>query len=258
MKQMNKLTIPFLFLFSLLMTSCNGKEEPEDIGNPIHFESSDYTIMLDKLCPITFTDGGGEYAISVGNPDVIIKAYIEQESHALILEPAKLGESSVTIMDIKHATTVTLHITVENFHLAFNIVDIAGTNTNSFFKLGSQFRLIKDELNSKEVTVGLTDDKNSKFNMVGKGTFDITCSETNIFTMDFALHYVDNISSETYDYAYTLKGDDSCLQLLAYIFGFDWGDSIASSRAAQPAREQRLILTDAANGCHITCLLQNQ
>lgn len=254
---MKKLILPFLFIACLLMMACSAINEPEEeleVISPIHFNSRDYTIMFGMTQSIPFADGGGIYEFEVGNPDVLGKIDIDIETHRLLINPAKPGESTLTIIDVNAETTVTLNITVEDFYRSFKIVEVEGRNTNKFFQIQHRIRFIRNKDNTKPVKVVWTDPMAFRLRTVGEGHFNIIRNENNTFTMEFSLH--SPIEEKPEKFEYTIGGDWECMSLFEELFGFDWNKNAALARSDQPVRDYKMILTDTFNSCRITCLLQ--
>ena len=254
---MKKLILPILFITCLLMTACSANNEPEkepEAISPIHFNSRDYTIMFGVTGSIPFADGGGVYEFEAGNPDVLGKINIDIETHRLLINPAKTGESTLTIIDVKAETAVTLNITVEDFYRSFKIVEVEGRNTNKFFQITNTIRFIRNKDNTKPVKVIWLDKIDFQSKTVGEGFFNIIRNEDNTFTMEFSLHTTIDEKLETFEYK--IGGDWECMSLFEEMFGFDWDKNEALSRSERPVRDYKMILTDTSNGCRITCLLQ--
>ncbi|MDE7345897.1 MAG: hypothetical protein K2N48_04045 [Muribaculaceae bacterium] len=93
------------------------------------------------------------YKLEVSTPEVLGKFGIDIETHHLIINPAKIGESTLNIIDVNAGITVTLDITVVDYYLSFKIEDIEGTNTNEFFKTDNYIRFIRNEDNTKPVKI---------------------------------------------------------------------------------------------------------
>ena len=252
---MNKIFNVIMLLTCLFITACSGDNEPDAI-TPIHFEQRDYTIMFGKGAVIPFTGGSGVYELTASNPEVLGKFGIEMEApdHSLYIQPAKTGESYLTIKDVKAEATVTLHFIVEDFYLSFRIDEIDGINTNEFFEVGREIRFIRDEDNTKPVKVIWYNNMTFQPMIVGEGLFNITRSDTNIFSMEFSLHH--NSDEEFALYEYTMGGDGEYMAMFDHIFDFGWEKNVASSSSrSQPVKRIEMILTDKNNGCKITCSL---
>ena len=237
------------------MASCSNGDEPNAV-TPINFEKRDYTIMFGKGAVIPFTGGSGVYELTASNPEVLGKFGIEMEApdHSLYIQPAKTGESYLTIKDVKAEATVTLHFIVEDFYLSFRIDEIDGINTNEFFEVGREIRFIRDEDNTKPVKVIWYNNMTFQPMIVGEGIFNITRSDTNIFSMEFSLHH--NSDEEFALYEYTMGGDGEYMAMFDHIFDFGWEKNVASSSSrSQPVKRIEMILTDKNNGCKITCSL---
>ena len=252
---MNKIFNVIMLLTCLFITACSGDNEPDAI-TPIHFEQRDYTIMFGKGAVIPFTGGSGVYELTASNPEVLGKFGIEMEAphHSLYIQPGKTGESYLTIKDVKAETTVTLHFIVEDFYLSFRINEVDGTNTNEFFEVGREIRFIRNEDNTKPVKVIWYNNMTFQPMIVGEGLFNITRSDTNIFSMEFSLHH--NSDEEFALYEYTMGGDGEYMAMFDHIFDFGWEKNVASSSSrSQPVKRIEMILTDKNNGCKITCSL---
>lgn len=252
---MNKIFNVIMLLTCLFITACSGDNEPDAI-TPIHFEQRDYTIMFGKGAVIPFTGGSGVYELTASNPEVLGKFGIEMEApnHSLYIQPAKTGESYLTIKDVKAETTVTLHFIVEDFYLSFRINEVDGTNTNEFFEVGREIRFIRNEDNTKPVKVIWYNNMTFQPMIVGEGLFNITRSDTNIFSMEFSLHHKSDEEFALYEY--TMGGDGEYMTLFDSIFNFGWEKNVASlSSRSQPVKRIEMILTDKNNGCKITCSL---
>lgn len=246
---MNKLIIPFLFIACLFVTACND-DEPEI--RPISFEQQSYNIRLGVGASICFVDGGAVYELTASNPEVLGKFGIDIETHRLLINPVSVGESSLTITDVLANAAVTLKFTVEDFYLSFMVDVIEGVNTNPYISSGGEIRFIRDDNNTKRLKIYRLNHLTHKGDFVADGVFDISKSETNIFTLDMALHHSSIEELETF--SYTMGGDGEYLNLFDRIFEYNWDKSIASK--SQPVRRINMILTDPNNGCKITCSLQ--
>lgn len=249
---MNKILHIVLLLSCLFMASCDDSNEPEVI-NPIRFEQIDYTIKLGTGASIPFTGGGGVYDLRASNPDVLGEYGIDMETSRLRINPAKTGQSTLTIVDVKAESTVTLNINVVDFYISFKVDEISGGNTNLFINIGDEIRFIRDAEDTKSINILKEDNSNHVQSIVANGRFDIIQSETNIFTMQMDLH--SNPDEEFEAFEYTMGGDGEYLRLFDSYFGFDWQKSVASSKT-QPVRRIEMTLTDNFNGCKITCVLQ--
>lgn len=252
---MNKIFNVIMLLTCLFITACSGDNEPDAV-TPIHFEQRDYTIMFGKGAVIPFTGGGGVYELTASNPEVLGRFEIEMEApdHRLYIQPAKTGESYLTIKDVRAEATVTLHFIVEDFYLPFRIDKVDGTNTNEFFEVGREIRFIRDEDNTKPVKLIWYNNMTFQPMIVGEGLFNITRSNANIFSMEFSLHH--NSDEEFALYEYTMGGDSEYMSMYDHIFDFGWEKNVASSSSrSQPVKRIEMILTDKNNGCKITCSL---
>lgn len=238
----------------LVVAACSSNNDEPATLSPIHFSKQDYTIVYGGSSGIPFTGGGDVYKLEASNPEVLGKFGIDIETHQLIINPAKIGESTLNIIDINTGNTVTLYITVENFYISFKIKEIEGVNTNKFFQIKNDIRFIRDEDNTKPVKIIYHDPTDLYRPLTrAEGFFNIDRSDENIFTMSFSLQGVESEEIETFEY--TMGGDGGYMNIFNSIFGFNWNESVDLSRSIPPI-EYKMILTDNSNGCKITCLLQ--
>lgn len=254
---MNKIFNIVMLLTCLFTTACNDNNEPDTV-TPIHFEKNDYTVMYGKGAVIPFTGGGGVYELTASNPDVLGRFGIEMEApnHSLYIQPARTGESYLTIKDKKADATVTLHFTVDDFYMSFRIDEIEGTNVNEFFDVGREIRFIRNEDNTKPVKVIWHQNNTFRPMTIGEGLFDIIHSDTNIFTLEFSLHFDKGEDSSVYDYAYVLGGDGEYMTMFNSVFDFGWVKNITSnSSRSQPVKRIEMTMTDKDNDCKIRCHL---
>lgn len=252
---MNKIFNVIMLLTCLFITACSGDNEPDAI-TPINFEQRDYTIMFGKEAVIPFTGGSGVYELTASNPEVLGKFGIEMEApnHSLYIQPAKTGESYLTIKDVKAEAIITLHFIVEDFYLSFRINEVDGTNTNEFFEVGREIRFTRNEDNTKPVKVIWYNNMTFQPMIVGEGIFNISRSDTNIFTMEFSLHHKSDEEFSLYEY--TMGGDGEYMAMFDHIFDFGWEKNVASlTSKSQPVKRIEMILTDKNNGCKIICSL---
>ncbi len=252
---MNKIFKLAMLLICILITACSSDNEPKEpnTATPIQFGKREYTVMFGKGIAIPFTGGGGVYELTASNPDVLGKFGIDMETNNhLYIQPSKIGESYLTIKDVKADATVTLHIIVEDFYLAFVIDEIEGNNKNPFFVEGATIKYIRNEDNTKPVKIEISRPVTFQIETIAEGVFDITQSDTYIFTMKFTLHHK---SDEEYVlYEYTMGGDGMYMSLFNSIFNFGWKEIVASSKS-QPVKVVEMILTDKNNDCKIRCHL---
>lgn len=247
---MNKISISFLFILSLFMASCSSNDEPETY--PIEFGKMDYTIRFATTTSIDFTGGGGKYELTASNPDVLGSFYIDDENHSLVVRPSSTGESTLTITDVKKNASVTLNFTVEDFYLSFRVFEIEGDNHNPYLSIGNEIRFIRDYENTGQIKIMWQNKVSYEVKCIAYGCFDIERSETNIFTLNMALH--SHRIEELETFSYTLGGNGEYLSLFERIFDYKWENRTASK--SQPIKPINMILTDSFNGCKITCLLQ--
>lgn len=250
--------VVMMLVTCLLVTAC-GDDSGQDAAAPVSFGARDYTIMYGRGASIPFTGGSGVYELTASNPEVLGRFGIDTEApdRRLYIQPAKAGESYLTIRDVKTEAVVTLHFTVDDFYLAFRIDEIEGENTNKFFETGRRIRFIRNDDNTKPVKVVWQQNMTFRLMTVGEGLFDIIRSEANIFTMTLALHYNSGEDSALHEYEYAMSGDGEYMSLFDSIFGFGWkADAAPRSSRSQPVRSIKMILTDKDNGCKITCVLE--
>lgn len=239
--------IAFL-LFGLMMTACH-KDNGSEMVSPICFEKNDYTVVFAKGAAIPFTGGGGIYQLSASDPDVLGRFGIDMETNnRLYIQPAKTGESTLTIVDEKAVSTVTLHITVVDFFVSFVVDQIVGENANPYISLDNEIRFVRDADNTKPIHIY----SDQVQGVVAGGNFGISRTETNVYTMQMSLRAGQNEEPALYEYI--MGGDGEYMHWFDNYFGIDQ-KSIALSRS-QPVRRIEMILTDNANGCQITCVMQ--
>lgn len=253
---MNRNIIILFLLTCLFITACGNEDEPNAVS-PINFEKRDYTVMFGKRTVIPFIGGSGGYELTASNPEILGRFGIEMEDsgHRLYIQPAKTGESYLTIKDVKAEATVTLHFIVEDYYLSFRIDEIEGANTNEFFEVGRELRFIRNEDNTRPVKVIWYNNMTFQPMIVGEGIFNISHSGTYLYTMEFSLHHKSDEEFALYEY--TMGGDDEYMTMFDSIFNFDWEKNIASlSSRSQPVKRIEMILTDKSNGCKVTCSFQ--
>ncbi|MBD5272998.1 MAG: hypothetical protein HDS42_07040 [Bacteroides sp.] len=250
---MTKIKNILFVTFCMLFIACSSHNDEPETVSPIQFSKQDYSIVYGRWSAIPFTGGGEVYKLEASNPEVLGKFVIDIETHRLMIYPAKTGKSTLNIVDVNAGNTVALHITVDDYYLAFKIEDIEGTNTNEFFQIGNDIRFIRDEDNTKPVKIVFQNNMDFRLVTVAEGFFNIDRSETNVFTMTFSLQGVKSNKIESFEYI--MGGNGAYMNFFNSIFDFNWNESVAMSRSSQPI-EYKMILTDNSNGCKITCLLQ--
>lgn len=246
--KVNKLILSFLCAISLFVASCSHNNDDEPEIYPIRFEQSSYTIRFGVGTSISFVDGGGIYELTASNPEVLGKFGIDSETHRLLINPSSVGESSLAITDILANTTVTLNFTVEDFYLSFKVDEINGKNINPYLSIDDEIRFIRDGNNTRRIKICRSNDGE----YVADGVFEIERSETNIFTLDMALHR--RPTEELEVFSYTMGGDGEYLNLFDKYFEYNWDKSIVSK--SLPVKRINMILTDSFNDCKISCSLQ--
>ncbi len=252
---MNKLFTPFLFIVCLFMTACSN-DEPDvpglETGSSIEFSDNDYTLVFGRATYIPFTGGGDVYKLEASNPEVLGKFGIDIETHRLLINPAKTGVSTLKINDVNNGKTVTLNFTVEDFYLSFRVSEIEGDNRNPSLSIGNEIRFIRDNENTRQMKVMWHDKLTYEVNCIADGYFDIEQSETNIYTLNMALHSQRIEELETF--TYTMSGDWEYLALFEKYFEYNWLDNVASK--SQPPKDIKMILTDPLSDAKIICSLQ--
>ncbi len=247
---MDKILIPFLFILGFMLASCDGSEEPESC--PIRFGQTDYTIRYATTAHIGFVDGGGKYELAASNPEVLGEFYIDAENNSLVVRPSSVGESTLTITDVIAGTSVTLNFTVVDFYLSFKVFEIEGDNHNPYLGIGNEIRFIRDDENTRQMKIMWQNNVTYEVKCIAYGCFDIERNESNIYTLNMALH--SQRIEELESFIYTLGGDGEYLSLFEKYFDYKWDNSIASK--SMPPKEIQMVLTDLFNGCKIMCLLQ--
>lgn len=249
---MRKLIIPLLLAVCLIMTDCNDNKESEPtVISPIHFEKDAYDIMTFRGASIPYKGGGGIYELSASDPDVLGKFGIDIETHHLLINPMKAGESTLTIYDVNADSSTTLNITVVDFYLAFFVEDITGDNTNPFLKAGDEIRYIRDTDNTKQMNILRETD--GKKNIIAAGNFDIIHKDRYVYVMDMTLH--SGLDEELSDFEYTIGGDADCLRIFETYFWFNWSNDDLPSRS-QWISSVTMTLKDESINCCITTELQ--
>ncbi|MDE6522264.1 MAG: hypothetical protein K2L17_05555 [Muribaculaceae bacterium] len=249
---MRKLIISLMFVVCLIMMACNDNKEREPtVISPIHFEKDAYTVMAFYGASISYSGGGGIYKLSASNPEVLGKFGMDIETHRLIINPTTTGESTLTVYDVETDSSVTLNITVEDFHLSFSVDEISGENVNYFIKVGDEIRYIRGTENTKQINVLRETD--GKKNIIAAGNFDIVHKDRYVYVMDMTLH--SPLNEETSEFEYTIGGDADCLRIFETYFWFNWSNDDISSRS-QWIRSLTMTLKDESINYCITTELQ--
>lgn len=247
---MNKLLSAILiFILCLLAVACSDDKEPEIY--PIRFGQQDYSIFLGVGASISYVDGGGVYELAASDPDVLGTFGIDVETHRLMINPAKTGESTLTITDVRANSKVELHIKVVDFYCSFKVIEVEGNNQNPYIAREDEIRFVKTSDNFRQLLILREDHLSQQQKIVAEGDFDIERSETNIFTMKMGLHAKANEEMEVFEY--TIGGSWSVVNLFNHFFDFDWDESVASK--SLPPQKIELVLVDADNNCKITCVM---
>lgn len=248
---MNKLLSAILiFIVCLLVFACSDDKEPEIY--PIRFDQQDYSIFLGVGASISYVDGGGVYELAASDPEVLGKFGIDVETRHLMINPAKTGESTLTITDVRANSKVELHIKVEDFYCSFKVIEVEGDNQNPYIAREDEIRFVKTSDNFRQLLILREDHLSHQQKIVAEGDFDIERSETNIFTMQMGLHAKENEELEVFEY--TIGGSGTILNLFNHFFDFDWEESVAS-KSSLPPQKIELVLVDADNNCKIACVM---
>ena len=178
--------------------------------------------------------------------------YIDAENNSLVVRPSSVGESTLTITDVIAGTSVTLNFTVVDFYLSFKVFEIEGDNHNPYLSIGNEIRFIRDDENTRQMKIMWQNKVTYEVKCIAYGCFDIERDESNIYTLNMALH--SQRIEELESFSYTLGGDGEYLSLFEKYFDYKWDNSIASK--SLPPKEIQMVLTDSFNGCKIMCLLQ--
>ena len=109
LNDMNKLmTAILIFIVCLLTVACSDDKELEIY--PIRFGQQGYSIFLGVGASFSYVDGGGVYELAANDSEVLGTFGIGVETHRLMINPAKTGESTLTITDVRTNSKVELHI----------------------------------------------------------------------------------------------------------------------------------------------------
>lgn len=249
---MNKLQTILLFVCCFVLCSCN--DENETLDRPIEFAKLDYAIRNGESVDIPFTNGGGEYELTATNPEVLSKYYIDAKTRHLNITPSKAGKSSLIINDVKTGKHITLNFTAfDHFQMVFRIDKIDGKNINEYFKTGDEIKFSNEGVNDKSIKIfRRKKGASEEFEIVANGMFEIIRSDTNIYTMDIALH--SKVNEELVSFEYLMFGEGAYIELFNRYFNYNWPQTIASSDS-QPIEHCKLRLFDPYNECEIPCTL---
>lgn len=231
------------------MNACHSSDIDEPEIYPIRFPQPSYTVKMGITSSIFFVDGGDEYIIEIGNPDVIGKAEIDINNHNLYITPISIGESTITINDIRALKAVQLHITVVDFYLSFNVVSIDGENNNPYIRLNDELRYIRTDDNRKPFKIMYHNPLNYEVNTIAEGTFDFIRGDSD-FSLEMALHR--KTGEELEAFTYTAKGPTAVFDVFNLYFGFGW-EKLPQSKGL-PVQRLNLELIDH-NGCTINTIL---
>lgn len=143
MKTIQFLGVVLLTLMSVCLSGCSDDNDEVKEIYPIRFIEKSHEVRLFQLESISFVDGGGDYAVSVADEE-ILSATINANTKNLSINGKKKGTTTVTIRDNKANEEVTLTIKVVDSYLGF-----VNRNSNiSFFPLESDLFLVNDEQKS--------------------------------------------------------------------------------------------------------------
>lgn len=180
------------------------------------------------------------------------KFYIDEESRSLVVTPASVGESTLTILDVRAHSSVTLNFTVEDFYLSFRVDEIEGENHNPYLSVGNELRFIRDDANSRRMKVMWQNKVTFELKCIAYGCFNIERSETNTFTLDMALHF--ERTEELEAFSYVMSGDWEYMALFEKYFDYDWANGAGSK--SMPPKHIKMILTDPSDDTRVVCSLQ--
>lgn len=238
------LSILLLVLSMCMAAAC--KHTDEEVY-PIRFGNIRQTVVLGITNRISFVDGGGEYRITVEKPDVLGIPEIDKDLSSVVITPLKLGESALTIHDVRANAYVVLHVSVEEFHLIYTILRIEGTNQNPYISLNDDVRLIRSDDGSRKVSV----ERNGK--VLGEGLFDINTTDSKLPMMQFSLHHNESEEFELFEYQIFESGN--ALNILGHCFGFDWSVLSPDSARSRMSVSYSHLNLKASNGCIVTGII---
>lgn len=231
----------------MTLVAC-GHSEYEEVY-PIRFGNNDITVKLMVTNHVSFVDGGGEYRISVGSPDVIAVPVIDNDTRTLKITPLAKGESTVLIYDVRANKAVKLNVKVVDFYISCKVMAVEGTNLNPYVAAGDEIRFIRTDDDRRLVDVV----RGGEF--VADGCFDIDLdTSAGRANMHFGLHSYMQATEELEPYLYKISNNSAAaLDIINHLFGFGWQKPAAAGRSL-PVFYPRLEL-EAPNGCVISGIL---
>lgn len=143
MKTIQFLGVVLLTLMSVCLSGCSEDNDGAKEIYPIRFIEKSHEVRLFQLESIWFADGGGDYAVSVANEE-ILSATINADTKNLSVNGKNKGTTTVTIKDNKANEEVTLTIKVVDSYLGF----VSRNSNVPFFPLESDLFLVNDEQKS--------------------------------------------------------------------------------------------------------------
>lgn len=143
MKTIQFLGVVLLTLMSVCLSGCSEDNDGAKEIYPIRFIEKSHEVRLFQLESIWFADGGGDYAVSVADEE-ILSATINADTKNLSINGKKKGTTTVTIKDNKANEEVTLTIKVVDSYLGF----VTRDSNVPFFPLESDLFLVNDEQKS--------------------------------------------------------------------------------------------------------------
>lgn len=245
---MNRTILPLLLIY-LFVTACAADDDVHEIS-PINFSEQNYTIYYGGWSSIHFYGGSGVYEPEVENSEVINQVAVDASTNSVLLFPAALGKSNVTLKDITTGQSATINVTVTNVHLYFRVDAIEGTNFNPYIAEDNEIRFIRTVDN--RMSVKIFDNKSSSVKPVAEGVFDMT-KDSDSFILEMSLHRDHNEEYELF--RYSVKADFNAYELFDRLFNTPYAEPpiIRSHPLLPPV----MVLTELNNGCKITATLIN-
>lgn len=143
MRTIQLLGVVLLTLMSVCLSGCSDDNGEAKKVYPIRFIEKSHEVRLLQTERIWFTDGGGDYTVSVADEE-LLSATINADTKNLSVTGKKKGTTTVTIRDNKMNEEVTLTIKVVDSYLGF----VIRRSDISFLPLQSDLFLVNDEQKS--------------------------------------------------------------------------------------------------------------
>lgn len=143
MKTIQFLGVVLLTLMSVCLSGCSEDNDGAKEIYPIRFVEKSHEVRLFQAERIWFADGGGDYAVSVADEE-LLSATIDADTKNLSINGKKKGTTTVTIKDNRANEKVTLTIKVVDSYLGF----VSRNSNVPFFPLESDLFLVNDEQKS--------------------------------------------------------------------------------------------------------------